>query len=51
VLGAFPDRAHVRLIGGNVIVDNDPAIDRNAGARGHFGIRLDADRGRNRVGR
>jgi len=51
VLDAFPDRENVRLIGGNVIVDNDPAIDRNAGARGHFGIRLDADRGRNRVGR
>src|SRR4029077_21088365 len=29
VLGALADRKHVRPVGGNAIVDDDPAIDRN----------------------
>jgi hypothetical protein len=51
VLGALADRKYVRPVGGNAIVDDDPAIDRNAGTRRQFGIGLDADGGDNGVGR
>ena len=34
-----------------MIVDDDPAIDHDTGASGDFGVRLDADRNNDRVGR
>jgi hypothetical protein len=51
MLGAFTDCENIGCAGDEMIVDDDAAIDRDTGVSGDFGVRLDADRNNDRVGR
>ena len=51
MLGAFTDGKNIGVAGGEVIVDDDAAIDGNPGAGRDFRVRLDADRDDDCIGR